>query len=539
MKQERRPFGRRLSLRHIHRRFARNEEGSFAIFSLFSILIIFVLAGIGVDLMRHEALRTELQGTLDRAVLAAANLDTNADAEEVVTDYFEKAGLGEYLNDVQQTGNGNQRTIYAEVKGIVPTFFLKLVGIETLELGTHAKAQQGITDLEIAMVLDVSGSMRDYSRISNLRSAGEKFSEIVFGNSDPDHIAVSVVPYSTQVNVGQDVLGAFDIDDAHNTSACINFEGQDFSSNGLYFKDNDDGRHYEQTMHFDPFYNRSYNSGLSLETCNPSSSNTALLFSRSESAVTNKIKNLTTDGNTSIDLGVKWGAAVLDPSNRPLGLHLATNNVVDQSMAGHPLNRSASNLKVMVVMTDGMNTNQYYIPDPYREGLSDLYIYNDRVSFPSSDRECYYSWGKKYCYDVEGYYVPQTGYFYEDEPYGGDKARQLTWAEVWSRFTVTSHANARRDANGNSNSTYNSWINKTRKSIGGTTKNTRLLTACQAAKDAGIIVFTIGFEAPNSSVTLLKECATSDSHYHDADGAQLSDVFASIATKVTELRLVQ
>ena len=47
--------------------------------------------------MRYETQRTQLQYTLDRAVLAAADLDQTLDPQGVVEDYFSKAGMSDYL----------------------------------------------------------------------------------------------------------------------------------------------------------------------------------------------------------------------------------------------------------------------------------------------------------------------------------------------------------------------------------------------------------------------------------------------------------
>ena len=55
---------------------------------------------------------------------------------------------------------------------------------------------------------------------------------------------------------------------------------------------------------------------------------------------------------------------------------------------------------------------------------------------------------------------------------------------------------------------------------------------CEAAKDAGIIVFTIGFEAPRSGQAILRECASSDSHFYDVEGLEIADAFASIASAI-------
>ena len=57
------------------RRFRRDEDGSMIIFTLFLILMMLMVGGMAVDLMRFETNRSRLQATLDRAVLAAADLD--------------------------------------------------------------------------------------------------------------------------------------------------------------------------------------------------------------------------------------------------------------------------------------------------------------------------------------------------------------------------------------------------------------------------------------------------------------------------------
>lgn len=76
---------RRLALRQL-RRFARDEGGVMVVFSLFIMIMILMVGGIGVDTMRFEMERTRLQNTIDRAVLAAADLDQTLDAKTVVRD---------------------------------------------------------------------------------------------------------------------------------------------------------------------------------------------------------------------------------------------------------------------------------------------------------------------------------------------------------------------------------------------------------------------------------------------------------------------
>ena len=65
-------------------RYVKDESGAMLVASLFFLLMILMVGGISVDLMRYEMERTRLQNTIDRAVLAAADLDQIATPEAVV-----------------------------------------------------------------------------------------------------------------------------------------------------------------------------------------------------------------------------------------------------------------------------------------------------------------------------------------------------------------------------------------------------------------------------------------------------------------------
>nr|WP_321508592.1 Tad domain-containing protein [uncultured Celeribacter sp.] len=531
-------LGTTRGLAQTRRLFHRNEDGSLVLFSLFTLIILILLAGIGVDVARHEALRTQLQNTLDRAVLAAANLDNTLDPKDVVEDYFAKAGLLEYLTEVKTEISGQGRRVTAYVAADIPTYFMKFAAIDELSLSSSGAAEQGLANLEISLVLDVSNSMNNSRRLTNLSNAGQAFAQTIFDNSAPDAVSFSVIPYSTQVNAGATILSELKLNDPHNYSHCINFSADDFYDPSLETKDIPFAKTYDQTVSFDPFYNGYYNSGAVLEVCDPKAVNAILPFSRSLSDVKKKIRSLVADGNTSIDLGVKWGAALLHPSARPLTQALINSGEVDVAMLGHPADDTGGTLKVLVVMTDGVNTTQYTMPESYRSGPSDMFLAPDgRVSFPTVYQVCGYRGWYYTCRDETRWYEPNRGRYYEDV-YGGSNAVRLSWPEVWRRFTLASHANARRAASGSYND-YNFWMNSTLAGIENDAKDARLNTICSAAKANNILVFTVGFEVPYSAHSVLRNCASSPAHYYDVEGLEITDAFAAIATKVTELRLVE
>ncbi|MEQ8255405.1 MAG: hypothetical protein RH980_05015, partial [Roseovarius confluentis] len=78
-------------------------------------------------------------------------------------------------------------------------------------------------------------------------------------------------------------------------------------------------------------------------------------------------------------------------------------------------------------------------------------------------------------------------------------------------------------------------------SITGETKNRRMNEVCGAAKRAGSIIYTIGFEISEGGVaeTALKGCASSNAHYYRVEGLDITDAFGSIAGNMQALRLTQ
>jgi hypothetical protein len=63
--------------------------------------------------------------------------------------------------------------------------------------------------------------------------------------------------------------------------------------------------------------------------------------------------------------------------------------------------------------------------------------------------------------------------------------------------------------------------------------------SCTAAREKGLVVYTIGFETSPSTSAKLQACASTPAHYYDAVGIQISEVFAQIAASIQKLKLTQ
>ena len=60
--------------------------------------------------------------------------------------------------------------------------------------------------------------------------------------------------------------------------------------------------------------------------------------------------------------------------------------------------------------------------------------------------------------------------------------------------------------------------------------NINTLATCNALKEAGVIVYTVAFEAPGDAQVLMQQCASSPNHYFNTSGVQLLAAFETIGT---------
>lgn len=190
-------------------RFRRDEAGTLVIFALMLAVLMLMMGGIAVDVMRYELRRTSLQNTLDRSTLAAASLTQDLDPEGVVNDYFLKAGLMDYLTSVTVTEGLNYRQVTATAAADTEPMFLGMMGIDQFDANGLSSAEQRVNNVEVMMVLDVSGSMNSNSRLTNLKTAASQFVSTVLANDAEGKISIGMVPFNGQVNLGPTLLAQF------------------------------------------------------------------------------------------------------------------------------------------------------------------------------------------------------------------------------------------------------------------------------------------------------------------------------------------
>ncbi|MCF1708407.1 Tad domain-containing protein [Tabrizicola sp. J26] len=513
------------------KRFLQQEDGNIIVLGLNFLVLMLMMGGMAVDLMRYEVRRTELQQTTDRAALAAAALNQDLDAEAVVRDYFTKAGLIDKLVDVDVIEGFNSKSVEVDARSDLQPFFMHMMGVTDLQAPANSMAIERISDVEVSLVLDISGSMNSYSRITNLKKAAKEFIDAMYptntsGAAAAGHTTITIVPYSGQVNLGTTLMSQFNVTRNHTYSSCVDLPSSAFNSTTQSTTTS-----IPHAGSFDPFTNSRTPSTI---FCPPQTGNTITPVNDDKTYLKNRIDALVADGNTSIDIGVKWGALFLDPGSNGIVQNLVSAGAVKSDYNNRPLDATTTDvLKIMVVMSDGENTTQYTLLDPYRTGTSNIYrqtssgklaVYFDR-SGTTSD-----------------YYMPDNSSStrWQTKPFNSSTGwTQLTWPEVWNTASINYVAASLYAPASPLGYSSSKWQGIFRSTTADTTKNTRLQSICTAAKNKGFTIFTIGFEAPTNGKAQLLACASSAGHYYDVTGIQISQAFLSIASQISHLRLTQ
>lgn len=462
-------------LRAIQRRFAHEEKGAITIFACFMVLIMLMVGGMGVDIMRHEMERTRMQAVADRAVLAAADLDQTLDPEVVVRDYFSKSGMADFVSDVQVSEGLNYRTVTVDAAMTMKTQFMDMLGVEDLGVPASSTAEEKVNKVEISMVVDISGSMNSNDKMDNLKDAASTFIDTVLKPSNEDLISISLVPYSEHVNAGPLIFDEMNVDQVHNYSHCIEFPDDEMDSIVL-----DTARTYEQMQHYQ-WNTYSIESGSQSNTlydtvCPRKGFERIIPFSQDATYLKNQVDQLQPRAGTQIFLGMKWGAAMLDPSFRAINTQLVNGDDVDTAFLGRPADHSdVETLKTIILMTDGQNSS------------------SSRIS----------------------------SYYYDED------SEIVHWSNYNFNYYLSRYVNRR----------YRSgyYYQKYYASLG----DTLLDNICDAAKASNIVIWSIGFEVTDHGADVMQDCASSPSHFFRVEGVEISEAFEAIARQINQLRLTQ
>lgn len=325
--------------------YLRLQTGVVAVIFGVTVPLVITAVGLSVDLAQSYLVRERLTQAVDAAALAAAAevSDNPKVLEDKVKDFIEAnypPGRIGYTIDVNVQPEDN--TLGVNAKARLDTAFMRIFGMDHVDIYVETVVKKEVKAIEVALVMDVTGSMSTNNNIGALRTAATNFVNIMFDRTqDNNFVKIGLVPFSTSVNVGPYGLGKTPGDDYYG-AGFVDLSGIVKATDRVYYNQflsnatNTTNRlkwggcvvegSYPDDVedHQGPWKPYRYcRNGTDAVVCDSNNANTKpnnicprtpiTPLSHDRTELLDSIKTLEASGNTYVNLGLVWGLRVLSP----------------------------------------------------------------------------------------------------------------------------------------------------------------------------------------------------------------------------------
>ena len=193
-------------IRTLSRCFRSDERGNVAVIAGMLMVPALAISGASIDFSRAIAARSQLSSALDAALLSLARSPNGTDA-------FATAYIEGYIGDTL-SANGKvldwkvshlsqtDKTIEATLTANIETAVLGVLQMEQIPVSVTSEVTRENKKIEVALVLDNTGSMASNGKIQALREATNELLDTLFASpSASSMVKVAMVPFVTSVNV--------------------------------------------------------------------------------------------------------------------------------------------------------------------------------------------------------------------------------------------------------------------------------------------------------------------------------------------------
>lgn len=392
----------------LFKKFAKDFRGNTAVMFALTVVPLIIAIGASIDWVRVNRTQTVLQGAADAAAIAGSASGKTNDAElmAIVKEYAEANGSAkavDSISSIEQKLDNKKRTFSVTIKGKIKTSLMAVAGISSMDVGAFSEVGLASEGMEVALVLDNTGSMNASNRLPALKAAAKQLVGDLFKQAGSNYIRVGVVPFSEYVNVDKSNRNAPWIsvaaDKSTTSNQCWDTYPDATSSNCRMETSSWVADGITETSTYEVC---DWNYGSPVQQCGPVTKNEvwdgcvgsrsvttdtsigdsslryegvlnvncpiALLpMSNDQKAINAKIDGMKGVGNTYIPAGLLWGWNLLD-SNEPF-----TEAKSASWMKAH------GGTKALVLMTDGDNTLTSSYPYHSHDG-GDHAVANSKVT---------------------------------------------------------------------------------------------------------------------------------------------------------------
>jgi Flp pilus assembly protein TadG len=349
------------------KRFAADRSGVIAV--VFSLTLLPLLMGVGaaVDYSRATAARTDLQSAVDAAVLAVGRvaIETGRTNNTVQARQAFDAGFqrGDGTTVTRFAVTQNLEKIVVDVDARIPLAFARLLRIDHIDVNARAEVPLDKVTLEVALVLDNTGSMGSASKLVYLQQAANQLITKLENATVVNFTSyVALVPFTTQVRLFEGDLWAAlpGVRLNHTKDAAEPALQVTLPWRGC-IADRDqpnDAQGYE-TSDGVPLNTGAPGTLLPAVRCEREGLRPLVPLTRDFTTLHTRVNAMVADGDTNGTVGLAAGLALLTPD---LGAGLVTG--------ARPPARLIR--KHMIFLTDGDNTKNRWIADSAQKAQVDL-----------------------------------------------------------------------------------------------------------------------------------------------------------------------
>lgn len=190
-----------------------NQSGQMAAFFAISLLPVLAAIGVTLDYQTQLERQVKAQAVLDAAVLAAARVrQTGASDEDI------EAALADFITPQVDYLPGfsclppdvslpaDELMIEATLACTQETAIMGLLGKDTVGVTVDSTSSYAINALDVAFMIDVSGSMKGGNRLVDLKAAMSDALDILLPSSAPPEVTantrVAMASYGSMLNAG-------------------------------------------------------------------------------------------------------------------------------------------------------------------------------------------------------------------------------------------------------------------------------------------------------------------------------------------------
>ena len=468
------------------------------IIGLFLFVGMLFTASLALDMARYEQERARVQGIADRAVLAAANIRQDGDgaisAEDFLRGYFLAEGFTPEQLDQWSivTGDGiTGRSVTVMPSASMSTMLMSLIGVDELPLAAPARAEVGAPlDMEVVLVLDISGSMaamtsNGLSRLENMKDAAQAMVSDLMHDREQGEVAITIAPYEAWVLPPPDMVETIETRGDNlqpGNRACRGLRGRELV------------RCIAEQIRIRIENRRNGNSNNSVNNTTPvatPTTNAAPLCADF------------TDWNSISDFRGNGNSAYASSRGRSLGNAVRRSLYADTERVDCG---PAYGFRVMRPMMTEEDAIVSHIESLATMGTTsiDLGVRYGAMMFDESMRPFINA-------EVDAGRLPES---MRDRPSGLDDETVL---RIMVMMTDGENCCGARGAPAQLD------------------ENT--MAVCDNLKAEGVTVFAVAFEAPQSGVSLMSYCASSDGHFFNTNGEGLSETFEAIGRQINSQSL--